>query len=181
MPLPLGHGLLGAAAIAATRTDLRSKDLWKSMAVGAALAIIPDFDIFLTNVLHFSRNLHRSFTHSLAWALAIGLIAAFARRRGPNYRAGIAYGAATMTHGLLDALVSIKGGVALLWPFTQRRFAAGLYEYPDVFGIYYYYNNDILMFQGVRRAATISMWELLYGGAALLIALALRRIVSRLS
>lgn len=35
------------------------------------------------------------------------------------------------SHGLMDALTSIKGGVTLLWPLTSKRFAAGLFEYPD--------------------------------------------------
>ncbi|MBC7929799.1 MAG: metal-dependent hydrolase [Rubrivivax sp.] len=173
--------MVGAAAVAAVRTDVKLRTLWKYMAVGAALAVVPDLDMFLTNVLHLSKSWHRSFSHSLAWALAVGLVAAFARRRGPDYRAGAAYGAATLTHAILDALVSVKGGVALLWPITQRRFTAGLYEYPDVLRINYNYNGDVLLLQGLRRAAAVSFWELLFGGAVLIIVLALRRFAGRLT
>ena len=125
MPLPVAHGLVGAGVVAALhpRPFARRRT---PLLVGAALANCPDLDFALVIAYH-ERGWHRGFTHSLAFALAIGLcfLAALGwRRRG----AAFAYGLAFASHALLDyATTKFGRGVELLWPFTADRYALGAF------------------------------------------------------
>ena len=44
----------------------------------------------------------------------------------------VCYGLALSSHGLTDLLSSRERGVALLWPFTSRRFAGRWHPVPGV-------------------------------------------------
>lgn len=130
MPLPVAHGLVGAAVVAALHPRPRR---WRGLplAAGAFLANCADLDFLLVFLLH-SKEWHRSFTHSLffAAALAAAALALFGRRRA---REVAAYGAAYASHGLLDFLTTkIGGGVELLWPFSPDRLGLRLWGLSEV-------------------------------------------------
>jgi membrane-bound metal-dependent hydrolase YbcI (DUF457 family) len=132
MPLPVAHGLVGAAVVAAFHPQpLGRKGL--PLVVGALAANCADLDFVLVALTH-SKSWHRGFTHSLAFSLlltALGL-ALWGRARP---RKVLTYGACYTSHGLLDYVTTkFGGGVKLLWPVSRERFGLrlwGLSELPS--------------------------------------------------
>lgn len=102
--------------------------------MGAALAILPDFDYFFYKVLDLGEAWHRSFTHSIVFALVTGVLAAaFLRTRRP--RMALGYSLATLSHPIIDIFTSKNtGGVELLWPFYNERIRFGLVNYYELIG-----------------------------------------------
>jgi inner membrane protein len=132
LPLPVAHGLVGVAVAAAVHPRPFARRC-SALLFAAALANCPDLDFILVYAFH-ERGWHRGFTHSLAFALAVGfcLLAALGWRRRME---ALAYFLALASHGLLDyATTRLGGGVELLWPFTSERYALrafGLSELPS--------------------------------------------------
>lgn len=125
MPMPLAHGLLGASIVAALHPRPLSGRWRVPLLVGALLANAADLDFLLVFTLH-SKAWHRGASHSLGFALAVGLLIFwFAGRR--RVREAVAYGLAFASHGVLDYLTTTQGrGVELLWPFSTERLMLGL-------------------------------------------------------
>ncbi len=125
MPLPIAHGLVGAGLVAAIHPR-PARRFFTPLLAGAALANAPDLDFLL--VYGFGmRGWHRSFTHSVAVALAVTLffILSFGRRR---IREAAAYGLAFASHMVLDFVITKEGGgLELLWPFSAERLKLGLW------------------------------------------------------
>lgn len=132
MPLPVAHSLVGAAVVAAVRPRDPSRR-YLPLVAGALLANAADLDFILVFALG-SRSWHRGFTHSLAFALLVGLtfLAALGARR---VRHAAGYGLAYASHALLDlATTKQGGGLELLWPFSADRYGLrwlGLSELPS--------------------------------------------------
>jgi inner membrane protein len=129
MPFPIAHGIIGASLFAATQKRLsRDKDI-RLMLLAAGLAMLPDLDFLLTWVFDL-HGWHRSFTHSIVFAVVTGLVASHLAA-AKSFRAAIGLVLAPLSHGLLDALMtSGKGaGVELLWPISEHRFNLGLFDY----------------------------------------------------
>ena len=132
MPLPVAHGLVGAAVVAALHPrPARFKRL--PLVAGALLANCADLDFALVFLLH-SKDWHRSFTHSVCFALALTVAAAAVAGRA-RLREVVAYGAAFASHCWLDfATTKAGGGLELLWPLTDARLGLrlwGLSEMPS--------------------------------------------------
>ena len=132
MPLPVAHSLLGASLVAAIHPE-PTKRYFIPLLAGAFLANAPDFDFALVFVLR-SRAWHRGFSHSIIFALIVGLtFVLFLGRR--HIREAIAYGAAFASHAVLDYVTTKEGGgVELLWPFSTVRLGfgwVGLSELPS--------------------------------------------------
>jgi membrane-bound metal-dependent hydrolase YbcI (DUF457 family) len=120
MPLPVAHGLLGVSVVAALRHPSQS-DRWRPLLAGAFLAICPDFDYALNWLRISGGGWHHGFTHSILFALILGLVtAALSGER--KVRNAILFSAATASHALLDYLMTESRGVALWWPFTDGRY-----------------------------------------------------------
>src|SRR5215213_2895101 len=100
MPMPVAHGLMGATLVAALRPRRSPRRFAHALAAGALLANAADLDFFLVYAFR-SRAWHRGFTHSLAFALLVGLLLLFllGRRRA---REAVAYGLAYASHAALD-------------------------------------------------------------------------------
>jgi membrane-bound metal-dependent hydrolase YbcI (DUF457 family) len=132
MPLPVAHGLVGAAVVAALHPrPLRLRRL--PLVIGGALANCADADFLL--VWWFgSKAWHRGFTHSFAFAAALALVA-FAVWGRSHFREALAYCLAYASHGALDFLTTkAGGGVELWWPLTPARYGLrlwGLSELPS--------------------------------------------------
>jgi membrane-bound metal-dependent hydrolase YbcI (DUF457 family) len=129
MPFPIAHGIIGASLFAATQKKVsRDKDI-RLMLLAAGLAMLPDLD-FLFTWLFDLHGWHRSFTHSIAFAVVLGLVASHLAA-AKSFRVATGLVLAPLSHGLLDALVSSgKGtGVELLWPISEHRFNLGLFDY----------------------------------------------------
>jgi len=133
MPLPVAHGLVAASIIAASREEFDWRSAWWPMLVGAALAIVPDFDLFLAWGLGYNLRVHGGFTHSVVFAIALGLIGALLTRE-LDPRGITTYTTAALSHGLLDfATKKDFGGVMLLWPLSSDKFRLGLFNYFEFF------------------------------------------------
>ena len=118
MPFPVAHALVAASVSAALD---RKSSLWKLLCLSAVLGVCPDFD-YLLNVLRIGRGgWHHGFTHSIVFALFVGALTAlvFGWRSVHGF---IVFSAATVSHTLLDYVMTESRGVALWWPFTDRRY-----------------------------------------------------------
>jgi membrane-bound metal-dependent hydrolase YbcI (DUF457 family) len=119
MPLPVAHSLIGASV--ATAIDKRSGVFWQVLLFSALLGVCPDFDYGL-NWLRIGRGgWHHGFTHSIVFALFVGALAALVTG-WRSVQGFIVFSAATASHTLLDYLMTESQGVALWWPFTDRRY-----------------------------------------------------------
>ena len=131
MPLPVAHGLLGASIVAALLPKSTRNRLVVSLLVGALIANAADLDFVLVALLQ-SKAWHRGFTHSIGFALVISLLFLVIPGKTQLRNAAI-YGAAFMSHGLLDYLTSkLGGGVQLLWPVSTVRLTLGLWGLSEV-------------------------------------------------
>lgn len=125
MPTIFTHAIVPlAAGLALGRTALPPR----LVAAGMLAAIAPDFDTvaFRLGIAYADQFGHRGATHSIAFALALGLLAAIAAPWlcSGRWRAFAFIAACTLSHPLLDALTSGGLGVALLWPLSHERFFA---------------------------------------------------------
>ena len=123
MPTILTQALAGAtiARIAGTSPLPRALPY-----VAAFAAMAPDADVaaFRWGVPYQSVLGHRGLTHSLAFAIAVGLIGTCWRRIEcrVRWRVAICLALATASHGVLDAFTNGGRGVAFLAPFSGGRF-----------------------------------------------------------
>ena len=87
---------------------------------------LPDIDMigYALGYRHPSPFAHRGFTHSLVFALAVGLLALAAAPRMNTKRvmAFFAVFLAVLSHSFLDALGGWYG-VPFFWPFDEARYA----------------------------------------------------------
>lgn len=177
MPFPVAHALLGASiVVAASPQPIRANRAGLArLTLGALLGILPDLDYIGVWFLNLGETWHRGFSHSLLVAIIVGAFFALWDTKGSRIRWAIVYGAAMASHGLLDALLSVKSGVALLWPLTYHRFAAGLLEYPDTINVKYYPAVDLLAIKDGFQLVSFSAIELVIMGGVLIVTLIVRR------
>ena len=92
----------------------------------SVLALLPDIDVitFRLGIPYGAPLGHRGMTHSLAFALLVGLAAAvFLRLRGrPWVRDAVLVTLVVASHGLLDACTTGGKGVEFFWPVDMRRY-----------------------------------------------------------
>ena len=87
--------------------------------------MLPDIDVisFSFGIRYEDMFGHRGITHSIAFAVVIGIIAAW-RIPNPESRipAAIWFTAVTMSHGILDAMTNGGRGIAFFAPFSNHRY-----------------------------------------------------------
>ena len=128
MPTVFTHAVVGyAAARAATARRHISTRL---LIVATLLPVVPDLDVLLRPWFRYGHPFgHRGFSHSLAFALLLGVLAAVACRKeaaaAPGGVGGLAllFAAVTASHGLLDALTYGGSGIPFFMPFDTARYA----------------------------------------------------------
>jgi membrane-bound metal-dependent hydrolase YbcI (DUF457 family) len=131
MPLPIAHSLVGASIVALLRPQGSIKRDWPILALGAFLAVTPDFDFFVIWGLNLSRGWHRGPTHSILVAVVATALMLIVAGRA-HLRSVLACGAALLSHGILDFLATKEGsGVRLLWPLSRARLKLGLFGLSD--------------------------------------------------
>ena len=172
MPLPIAHGLVGAAVVVALSKPSQPFN-WKLVLIGALLGMSPDFDYALNWLRISGGGWHHGFTHSLLFAFILGIVTAIAL--GERTVRGIAVlVAATASHTLLDFMMTESRGVALWWPFTNQRYKLRLPNPID------YTWNDTSFWAAAPDVLKICATELIIFGPILLIVLGLKRfLVSR--
>jgi len=170
MPFPVAHSLIGAS-VGAT-LDRRVEARWQLLCLCGLLGVCPDFDYGL-NWLHIGRGgWHHGFTHSIMFALVVGALTAFVTR-WRSLRGFVVFSAATASHTLLDYLMTESRGVALWWPFTDRR-----YKFRGPNPIDYTYNGT--SFADVTLdVLRICFTELIIFAPLLLLVILLRRLQRR--
>lgn len=133
MPSSLSHAMVAVAGAWA----VAPRPLFKSfLIIGAICAVLPDID-FIGSVYgdhdgHEILGGHRGFTHSLAAAALVGLIAtcatfASSQWRGYRGRFGLFVALATASHGVLDTLTTIGATtfpVQFFSPFSSRGYTS---------------------------------------------------------
>jgi inner membrane protein len=93
-------------------------------ALAALLPVVPDFDVF-SNASYGAMLGHRGFTHSLCFALAVGLVVSALTFRYFRVNFWDLLGfffVVTASHGILDAFTNGGYGIPFFWPFDQHRF-----------------------------------------------------------
>jgi inner membrane protein len=99
---------------------------WRLLVVGMLASTLPDIDVigFRLGIPYGDIWGHRGLTHSLLFALGVGLIAACAAPwlRANRLIAGLFVFLACSSHGLLDMCTTGGKGVAYLWPYSGERY-----------------------------------------------------------
>ncbi len=123
----LSHAIAGAAIAAALRPRPRPPARYWLFAIFCA--VVPDLDVVLVWLGTDYRGMfgHRGLTHSIAFAAALaGLLSLGMPSEPPGrslrFRFWVAFFAAGLSHGLLDAMMSGGKGVAFFAPFSSKRF-----------------------------------------------------------
>ena len=118
-----GHVAVGMAA---ARFDNPLRPRASAMALWSALSLLPDLDVigFALGVRYGDPWGHRGATHSLAFAIAAGLVigAAAGRLGRPARRTALVASAVLASHALLDAMTDGGLGCAFFWPFDLTRY-----------------------------------------------------------
>lgn len=106
----------------------RGRRAWGAMVGLAALSMLPDADVlaFSFGIPYHHPLGHRGATHSVAFAVAMGLLVgagAAIARAGPRRAAqlGAVAGLTVLSHPLLDAMTTGGLGVGLWWPWSTER------------------------------------------------------------
>lgn len=125
MPLPFAHSLVGASIIALLLPKISLIRDWKLFLAALFFSLAPDFDFFFVWVLGMGEHWHRSFTHSILFAVSITVLLLVVKGFS-HARTILALGAVLLSHSFLDFLTTAHGGGAqLLFPFSSVRFGAG--------------------------------------------------------
>jgi inner membrane protein len=98
------------------------------LAAGVVASMLPDLDViaFRFGIPYASNFGHRGFSHSIAFAVFMGLLVATAHRsmHATFFSTFGVIAIAMASHGLLDAFTNGGLGIALLWPWSgERHFA----------------------------------------------------------
>jgi inner membrane protein len=101
----------------------------RTLVFGAVLGVLPDLDAvgYWLGVPTSALFGHRGVTHSLAFALVVGLAGALllAKRgvpAGAGSRAAVYLVLAMISHGMLDACTNGGPGIAFFSPFSNARY-----------------------------------------------------------
>lgn len=90
------------------------------------LTLVPDADViaFKFGIPYESQWGHRGFTHSIVFALAIGLLSIPWSRKFESSKKIVFLMAflSTLSHSVFDALTNGGLGVAIFWPFDHSRY-----------------------------------------------------------
>jgi inner membrane protein len=125
MPTILTHALVPLALGAGLGSARVSRPL---LITAIVASMLPDIDVlsFRLGIAYGDVFGHRGATHSIGFALLLGLIAlVFARRLGSSRLSAFVFVAiSAFSHGLLDMLTNGGHGVALLWPISAVRMFA---------------------------------------------------------
>jgi inner membrane protein len=122
----LGHVALGVVAARWRDSRPRAPRLGLSMVGLAALSVLPDVDViaFRLGIPYSNPYGHRGMTHSLLFAVAVGLVVALglASRRRPVLTDSLLATVVVASHGVLDAMTTGGLGIEFFWPVDTHRY-----------------------------------------------------------
>jgi len=142
--------------------------------LGALLGISADFDYALNWLRISGGGWHHGFTHSIPFALVLGLVMIIVARDW-KVRSFLVFTAAYVSHTLLDFMFTESRGVALWWPFTNYRYKLNL---PNP--IEYSWSRASL-FDTMAAVLKICLLELVIFAPILVVVLCVRYLLSKRS
>ncbi len=94
---------------------------WRAAVAFSTFSLVPDLDViaFKFGIPYEAPFGHRGATHSIAFALVMGVAAWLLTR---SWKSTIALTVVVLSHPLLDMLTDGGLGVGLFWPITTERF-----------------------------------------------------------
>jgi membrane-bound metal-dependent hydrolase YbcI (DUF457 family) len=95
--------VIGASVVAVFQPRKQLKKDWYVLLIGGIFAVAPDFDFFLVWILGLNRDWHRSFTHSIFFALFAGFLM-LCGAKFTHFKLIIALTVCLLSHGILDFL-----------------------------------------------------------------------------
>lgn len=126
MASAFGHALV---AITIGKSYSKKRTNWKFWFLGIFCSILPDADVisFKFGIPYEAFWGHRGFSHSLLFALIVGVLLTFIFYKKDFYsKKGVGYilffFLCTASHGILDALTNGGLGVAFFSPFDTTRY-----------------------------------------------------------
>ena len=127
MPSIFTHSLFGLVAGRMIPQKKFPKKFW---ILSVLLPSLPDADVisFAFGISHNHIFAHRGFTHSIVFALLIGILTVtlFFRGKVPNIKRRLFltayFSLITASHGILDGLTTGNTGVAFFAPFHNARY-----------------------------------------------------------
>jgi inner membrane protein len=176
VPSVFSHAIVGSTLVACGLSRPRAT----LVALGAALAVVPDLDVVgLAVGWGLDHPLgHRGLSHSLLAAAGLAAVTTLALPSRPaesRWRLWLVLALAAASHGLLDALTNGGRGVAFFAPFVATRwhFPARPIEVSPI-GVWSFFSQ-----RGVEVLANEVVWLWAPSLAALAASWALRRPTSR--
>ena len=175
MPSVFSHAIVGATLVACGVSRPRAS----LVALGAALAVVPDLDVA---GLAFGWGLdhplgHRGLSHSLFAAAVLAAVTTLAVPSRPGesrWRLWLMLALAAASHGLLDALTNGGRGVAFFAPFVETRwhFPARPIEVSPI-GVWSFFSrrgvevltNEVVWLWAPSLAALAASWAIRRSGA----------------
>ena len=122
----LGHVAVGVVAARWRDSRPGAPPLALSMLFLSALSVLPDADFvaFMVGIPYANPFGHRGMTHSLLFAVLVGLVVVVALRiRGRPVLLDAALATLVVaSHGVLDAMTTGGLGVEFFWPVDTRRY-----------------------------------------------------------
>jgi inner membrane protein len=122
MPTVLSHAAVPLALGLGLGSRLVSPRL---LMAGVAAAALPDLDVlaFRLHIAYASTFGHRGASHSILFALFLGIIACLvaAQLRAGRLAAFSFVAVSAASHGVLDMFTNGGHGVALWWPMSEER------------------------------------------------------------
>ena len=122
----LGHVAVGVVAARWRDSRPGAPPLALSMLGLSALSVLPDADLvaFMVGIPYANPFGHRGVTHSLLFAVLVGLVVVVALRiRGRPVLLDAALATLVVaSHGVLDAMTTGGLGVEFFWPVDTRRY-----------------------------------------------------------
>jgi inner membrane protein len=122
----LGHVAVGVVAARWRASRPGAPPLALSMLALSALSVLPDIDViaFRLGIPYPHPFGHRGMTHSLAFAVMVGLLVALGLRlrRRPVLVDALLATVVVASHGVLDAMTTGGLGVEFFWPLDTRRY-----------------------------------------------------------
>jgi len=122
----LGHVAVGVVAARWRASRPGAPPLGLSMLGLSLLAVLPDADVIAFHLgIPYSHPFgHRGMTHSLAFAVLVGLLVALGLglRRRPVLLDALLATLVVASHGVLDAMTTGGLGVEFFWPLDTHRY-----------------------------------------------------------
>ncbi|MBK8632989.1 MAG: metal-dependent hydrolase [Saprospiraceae bacterium] len=119
--------IIGHAAVAYALSKALPHSAKKNaiVTVGVLASMLPDLDVlsFKFGIAYESPLGHRGFTHSLLFAILLGLVLmAVFKKYGKQWLLFLYFFLCTASHGILDACTTGGRGVGFLIPFKNDRY-----------------------------------------------------------